>query len=430
LAFLSIIANVINKGLAMLVMVFAVSLTLPYLGVERFGVWMTIASFVGMLSFLDLGVGNALSNRVTWAAAQKDSRVLAQVISGGLGFLLMISGIICIILFFANSLIPWERLIKISDVTTKAELRSAINVLIVLFSLSITSNGIRRVFAGLQRAFVSHIFGIIGSCFSIITLWFAASKKATISYLLLSTFGIETLACACLLLVLLKRDLFSFSTSISHSQIEARNLAHIGGLFLILQLGTMIGWGADSLIIASTLGAAQVAVFNVVQKLFQFVSAPIGIMNAPLWSAYADAHSRNDTTFIRNTFKKSISLTTIAAIFGVIVVTDFNQIILEKWTNGIINPPFIFIISFAIWTVCDSMGTSLAMFLNGCSLVKEQVLVILFLSIIALPIKFIFINLYGFTGMIAAYTIVYCAVTYWGYGYFFKKNIMKNLGIR
>lgn len=71
LAALTITANIFSRGMAMLVMVLSVTLTIPYLGAERFGVWMTIASFAGMLSFLDLGVGNALTNRVSYVEAKK-----------------------------------------------------------------------------------------------------------------------------------------------------------------------------------------------------------------------------------------------------------------------------------------------------------------------------------------------------------------------
>jgi len=90
LAILSMGANVLSRGVAVVVMVLSVSLTLPYLGAERFGIWMTIASFAGMLSFLDLGVGNALANKVAHAAIHADQHSLRSLISGGLGFLFLL----------------------------------------------------------------------------------------------------------------------------------------------------------------------------------------------------------------------------------------------------------------------------------------------------------------------------------------------------
>ena len=37
-----------------------VALTVPYLGPERYGVWMTVLSVVGLLTLANLGMGNAL----------------------------------------------------------------------------------------------------------------------------------------------------------------------------------------------------------------------------------------------------------------------------------------------------------------------------------------------------------------------------------
>jgi len=51
---------------------------------------MTIASFVGMLTFLDLGVGNALTNKVAEAAAQDNAESLRRTISGGWDFYLFL----------------------------------------------------------------------------------------------------------------------------------------------------------------------------------------------------------------------------------------------------------------------------------------------------------------------------------------------------
>lgn len=54
----TMLAHATSSAASMLAMVLSVSWTVPYLGPERFGAWMTIASLAAVLSFLDLGVGN------------------------------------------------------------------------------------------------------------------------------------------------------------------------------------------------------------------------------------------------------------------------------------------------------------------------------------------------------------------------------------
>ena len=76
--------NFISTGVAVLALIITVPMTLPYLGEERFGVWMTVSSLAAMLSFLDFGVGNGLVNRIAIVNANHDRDELGFVITHGL----------------------------------------------------------------------------------------------------------------------------------------------------------------------------------------------------------------------------------------------------------------------------------------------------------------------------------------------------------
>lgn len=54
--------NAVSAAMGFAVVLLSISLTLPYLGPERFGIWMAISSLAVMLSVLDFGVANGLVN--------------------------------------------------------------------------------------------------------------------------------------------------------------------------------------------------------------------------------------------------------------------------------------------------------------------------------------------------------------------------------
>ena len=85
LAAWSTLASLASRGLAIVLMAMGVALTLPYLGSERFGLWMTFSSMVLLLSLLDLGIGHALLNRVAQAKARDSQRELDSALAGGTG---------------------------------------------------------------------------------------------------------------------------------------------------------------------------------------------------------------------------------------------------------------------------------------------------------------------------------------------------------
>ena len=170
------------------------------------------------------------------------------------------------------------------------------------------------------------------------------------------------------------------------------------------------------------------AVYSVTQRLFQFVSAPLAMVNAPLWSSYADAHVRGDHAFVRRTLKKSMFLTAGMAIAGGGLLVFFSQELVAWWTKGDILVPMAVVGAFFIWTLCESVGNSFAMMMNGCGVVREQVIAVMLLTVLALPTKILFINYFGISGMIFSYAALYCAVVVYMYGYVFRAKLIEKLG--
>ena len=387
LAFYSIIVNILSKSVSMAVMVFSIRWTIPYLGKERFGVWMTIVSFVGVLTFLDLGIGNSLTNRVAKVAALNEKSILIRSISGGLSIMLIIGLFVGVFLSITALYFPWQILFKVNNKSIYVEIYQALIVFSIMFGINIFATGIQKVFVGLQRSFEVYAFSIIGSLCSLISLWFITDLKLGISVLLIVTFGFQTISNLLLLFLLLYRNLFKVNGIIFAIKEERSSLLKVGGLFFMLQIATMVCLSADNLLIVSTLGAAQVAIYTVTQRLFQIVSQPLAIINSPLWAAYADAYVRGDNEFIRKTLKKSMLFTSMFSIVIGYVLVYFNHIFLGWLTKDSIIVPFSFVLIYYIWTLFEALGNSFAMMLNGLGIIKPQVLSTLLFLFIAIPLK-------------------------------------------
>lgn len=425
LVFLTMVANVFNRGTSVLVMVLTVSLTIKYLGAERFGVWMTIASFVGMLTFLDLGVGNALTSKVAQVAAENHPIALRQTISGGLGFLFVLGCIVGGFLYTLVDFLPWDRLIKVQDLVLRNEIRHTVAVFSILFGLNLFTNGLQRIFAGLQRAFEAHLVSVAGSFFSIFALWILTGQAAGIPYLLAATLGIQSITNLWLLLLLVKRNLFALNRIASDIRIETKQLLHVGGLFFVIQIATMVLWGADSLIISSSLGAAQVASFSIAQRLFQFITQPLNIFNDPLWAAYADANSRGEKAFIRKTLRSSLIGTSGICLVGAAVLLLVGQRVAGIWTGNAVNISLALLAAYGSWAVLDAVGHALAMFLNGCGIVKPQVVTVITLIIIMIPVKIFLIAKLGLAAMFTGQALCYLLIVSISYGVIYRKTLME-----
>jgi O-antigen/teichoic acid export membrane protein len=427
LALLTAITSLFNKAVIMLVMIFSVRLSLPYLGVERFGIWMTIASLVGLLNFLDLGVGNALTNRVAKIASPSYKRYLPRSIGAGILILLFISFFIGIILYLVAEYIPWQKFLKITNKNLYNETHAAIKVFAILFALSIFTGGINRIFFGLQKGYEANLSGIVGSLLSFLFIWTAIKFDAGIPTMLAANMCGGMIANFLLLLLLALRKQISLRRFRQGLLIEAPYLLRMGGGFFLLQIGTIAVIGADNLIIASSLGVAAVATYSVTQKLFQFVTQPCAVMNSGLWPAYANANAHGDKLFILRTLKTSMAVTIWGATILSLLLIFFGKTIISWWTHQQIDVNFLLMASIAFWSVAEASANAFAMFMNGTSLIKHQIGGVSTLVFFGIPLKIYLINSFGIEVMLIGFSLFFLANIFFWYGIMYRKTILNTL---
>ena len=407
-AALTSVADVGSKGSALLLMLASVSLTLPYLGVERFGVWATLASLTGLLSFLDLGVGNALINRTAYSASGNDSVRLDELATAALSGLFLL-GVACAAAIGAVALVlDWGRILNIIDPLHVEEARTAAVVFAMLFGLNMFANGNRSLFLGLQQGFVVHIATTVANISALVILWLATRYQAGVPQLLLATFGVQTAFSALLILVIAGKGLLGRVRLESGAEI-VRGLLSIGALFFVLQIGTMVGWGADSLLIAYVMGPAAVAEFNVVQRLFLLVSQPLALVVAPLWAAYADARARSDEAFVWSTLRRSLVLVTALGLPVSLAVAFSAEWTIPLWTRGSIIVSSALVWVFAIWVLVQGLGGALGVFLNGMGVVKPQIMAVSAFVLLGIPAKWLALESIGLSGFVLVTMAVYLA---------------------
>lgn len=410
----TMVAHAASSGANMLVLVLSVGWTVPYLGAERFGAWMTLASLAAMLGFLDLGLGNGLTNRIAQVASGRKAGELPRAVSGGLGVLAALSLVLMVVLSATAWLLPWQALIK----TTSAELNSEVRVSALLFAglfaASISFNGVLRIYHGLQRGFEVFATSAICTSIGLLCLYVATRHQAGMPVLLFCTMG-ATLAPGLWLWARLGRSgLFSFAGWAHSTRAERPKLLKISLLFLMLQIGTALGWGMDSVVVSSTLGASGAAAYVLTQRMFLIATQPMAILNAPLWPAYADADAKGDRAFIRTTLSSALTQTFAYAAVITFMLIAFREPVLRHWTSGTVVPTDSLVYALGAWAIVEAMAMCFAMFLNGTSIVKPQVVCAVVIVVVGVPLKFWLARTGGAAamvcGFIALYALAMCIV--------------------
>lgn len=98
-----------------------VPLTLNYLGVESYGLWLTLSSVALLLGFTDLGIGNGVLNALSEAHGHDDRSLARDAVASGF-FMLCLVGVSLIVVFAViYPFVPWAR----ASITSRQLMRSA-----------------------------------------------------------------------------------------------------------------------------------------------------------------------------------------------------------------------------------------------------------------------------------------------------------------
>ena len=394
---LSAIAAVFAKVMGLLGIVVSVPAALGYLGAERFGMWTTFSSAIALVGFADLGIGNGLLNAVAEAKGRGDVKRLRQ-------------DMLACIFLAVHPFIPWVKLANIQSEQAAREAGPTMLVLGLLFCAGIVTTAVQRVEAGLQEAYIANVWQAVGSLLGLCALLTAVHLRAGLPWLAFAQSGVPLVVTSLNGAVFYRRrrDLFA---GLLHSAAAdaARRIVRRGLLFFVLQLNFAIGFTSDNLIVSQALGAQSVALLSVPVRMFAMIGTIVMMFLMPLWPAYGEALASGDRHWVRQTLVRSLAATACASALAATVLALFGRDILALWVGHQVEAPTLLLMALAAWSVLECCGSALAMFLNGCNVVREQVVVSTVFALASLAIKIALVPRLGVAGIpigtICAYVV-------------------------
>lgn len=400
---LSSIASAVAKAISILTALISVPLTLNYLGTERYGMWLTISSFITILSFADFGLGNGLLSQVAVAHGRNDRAAMRAAVSSAFGMLATISLVFLACFIVAYPFVSWYRIFNVMTPLAMTEAGPAICVFAVCFAIAIPAAIVQKVQIGLQNSFVPSLWSCLGSVAGLCGVVIATQLGLGLPWLVLAFVGgplAAAIANSLAFFMWYQPDLAPQRASFSMA--AALSMAKTGGLFLVLQVVASTSYASDPLVISHVLGATAVPQYSVPERMFGLVGMVVTMGLAPLWPAYGEAISRADHRWVRTTLMRSITIAVAVAGVGALALVIAGPALLNMWVGPTIRPLPILFIGLAIWKVLEAAGIAIAMFLNAAHVVRFQVFTAITSAILIVLLKFLFVSQFGISGSIWA----------------------------
>jgi len=403
----NIIASFFIKGASIIIGFLMVPLCLKYLDQTRYGIWLTMASFLGWFTFFEIGLGSGLRNKLAESLAIKDYKKGKIYVSTTYAILSMIALIVAIAFVFINPFLNWTKILN-TDPALYAELKILALIVFNFFFLRFVLKLIGIVLYADQKPAFANAIGPAGNLLSLLIIFILTkTTKGSLIYLGTTLSIMPVLVMLITSIILYSGKYKIIAPSFKNIQMMyAKDLLNLGVKFFFIQISGLIMFQTSNIIIAQFFGPAQVTSYNIAYKLFSTINMVFAIIVMPFWSAFTEAWTVHDIDWIKRSIKKLLKVWFLLVIFGLLLLA-FSPWIYKLWVGKSIQIPFILSALLLIYFTLFTFGGVFNMFINGVGKIKLQLYCAIIGASIFFPFAFILIKYtkLGISGLVISMII-------------------------
>lgn len=379
----------VHRALAIGLSLLLVPLTINFLGIEQYGIWMVILSVMTWVTFFDIGLGHGLRNKLAEALAANDVSLARKYVSTACLAISLIAFMFFAILAFALPFAPWNKIFNTTAVSNLelAKIVFVTGTFVLLNFILLLSN---QIFYAYQKASFAALHPVLLNFFALIALVVLTHyAPGNLLYLALS-YGLSMTLSSLLLLSYLFKKHSEIMPSVKYIDLtKLKEVTSLGVKFFIIQMAVLIIFATDNMIITQVLGPEYVTPYAVVFKLFSIITIGHTILVTPLWSAYTDAYTKGDIVWIRSTLKK-LNLLMIPIIVAVFLLTVFAKDMINIWIGPDIEFPHLLVVLMGLFVVVSVWSNIYAYFVNGTGKIEIQMYSAILGGLINIPLSIYF----------------------------------------
>jgi O-antigen/teichoic acid export membrane protein len=405
--------GLIGRGLGLLVAVVSVPLTVRYLGAERYGVWVTISSFLAFLSFTDFGLANSLTNALGKAYGEDRRELARSYVSSAFWILCLIA----LGLIVAGSIVAPHLTALVfpraQSALVEKEITPALIIAFVIFALNFPLLITSRVLAAHQENALANLWSMAGGLANLTAILLVIEFQGGLLWLVLgcSGFGLVTnIVCAIWLFGFRKPWLRPHFAALDPAVMK--DLFSTGWKFLVIGAGWMINSQTDNFIIAHYLGACQVTPYNVTFQLFANATLLQTLLMPSLWPAYTEAYARKDFVWIRRSFRLNFITTLVSAGFIVLILIACGLPVIRIWAGPAAVPPFALLIWMGLWNIMLSNLYAFGCLLNAIGRLRTMMVCSTVTAVMNIFLSILLVRRFGICGVIAGTVVAFLIADY------------------
>lgn len=403
----NVVISFLVKGASIPVSMLLLPLTINYISPVQYGIWLTISSIIGWMNFFDIGMGNGLKNKMAHSLALNEHDKINKYISTTYAVLSIIALIFFVVFYFVSYFFNWNKILNIpADLTFNV--RSVILVVLVCFCIQFVAQIVNTLLTATHQPSKTSLITFIGQVGTLIIIYFLTQYvPGNLMILVLVLAGFPIIVMFVSGIYLFRTSLQGFAPSLKNVDFRyAKSLLNTGGIFFFIQMGALVLFQTDNIVITRILGPGAVTTFNVSYKLFSVLIMIFSIIITPYWSAFTDAFAKKDYDWMKRSIKKMRQLWLLLS-GATLVLFIMSKTIYKLWIGDSVIVPVSLSVAMALYVMAFMWQTLHVFFLNGVGKVRLQLILVIASSLVNIPIAVFLGKYFGLAGIISGNTIVF-----------------------
>lgn len=387
----------VYKGISGMSLFITIRLLMEYLGQDNYGLWVLIFTLFQLVLLMDFGLQSSLKTKIPIILKDNCVEKLKVYIKTNYILTLILAVIIFTLFLILILSVNLTHTFKI-DFQDEPFVKSIFLINIFFFCVGLVANLQKSLYVAFLKgkfAEESIAFNQVGLTILVFFSTLVFSHLDVKEKLLLITFinGLFTLSINLYYTYkFFKNENLDLKVKSNLSIEYLKEIFHLGIKFLITQVGVMFIFSSDQYIVSNVFGPSDVAMYEIINKYFQFPMLIFMATFSPLWSLFANQFIIKDFQGIKNSFDKFNKL------FVLMILANLCFAMVCTWVVNIwiksdlfIALDFIYltaiVASLRIFTVFYSY------FLYGVNHLNFYIIVLIMSVLIKIPLSYFFINL-------------------------------------
>lgn len=391
------ISTAAQKGVRILEQLFLVPFFIMAWGAAYYGEWLTLTIIPSVLAFSDLGLGSAVANSFVLKYSGGNKQNAANI--AHTGFIVIsisiVAGLLIGIIGLGLSLhFEW---LKHSIIPAKDAIIALIAMMlakVLNFYMQIFEayfRAARKAALGINLSTISGLLNVVAGL--VVLLLGYGVVEFAISQLVVGV--VTNLAYA---LIAEKTLHLNREFSGKFIQQEAKDILKNGLGYLMSPVWQSLLFQGTTFVVRITLGPVAVTVFNTVRTLSRSVNQLYSIINGSIFPEIQYEIGVGNMEQARKIFSKSIQITLILSIIGVLMLAIFGLPIYNIWTKNELNPPYFMWFIFVTATAFNAVWWTAGVVFRAMNKPYKLSIAGVVAAIIAIVITYIGCEFFGLTG--------------------------------